>query len=1517
MLGRLLESPEDRLERVWASRALPAEPLDHLGAEEDGPITGIGGPAPPVRRFRPSAGGARSSDQFDYNTVYDEGEPIPTEDRWFADRGEGTVYRIHNLARRTTFTPGEIGLPFPLDGFRNERRTILTNYQGARVIIDDNWRLTGTVNVGYGEWIGHTIFTLQGFPTQPERLYMRQADEEEDSDATQEGDGVDPEGSEDESEGRDEGLGESARAGGVPHTTYKAPTPDAKLKAKAYIQQVQESFENTEEGWAGVIAKGNELVRSAGGVEEAAESLWEVREECGLMNLKGVDEAKLDGLLNPDLLAYLRSVRQEGMPARYVGQRDRVKAKMHPNARRNVGQVYKQIAKDLKKLRVLAVDSNLPELKSTISSPFEAVDKMMPDRSISEEKRIVHDQRTVNAGSSKWWHPPALQPKHAQIARRIVRMKLLCPGLPVLLSKKDISGAFRLLWVKPSDVELFAGDLPWQPDKAFGQGAKPVEKPVQEDVTVLYVVSSFGFSGSPGEWTMWARATENYHRGHRPQQSRRDMRQGFDAKVLVDDCVLALGWITGLDQCGGLRRRREAAPRGQGSEPGEGWAGRGISHLPNHLGNHHGDRHREGHACGEEDPERRSSHGRARVWSRQQEPYPEAATTIQGNFDWLGSNCARFGQRAEVGRQVLGRPRRKQCYPTTCPRRRFQCLGDWGCMGRSLGIVRSVQVVGDKNGPMGPFVFHYVAEDATGQRTPCAWVPLIGKGRRSSGKRSKTWNRGLTEFLQMRRRLETLMSWSFIWERCFPSWLLHVREERTGKGRSSSTRGTTPLFGHGYKRGGAESEEVASLYVWSTWSRWDGVAGSWQGGGAPTTTLTPTSWRGAQTRNLSSFARRRTLRSSTWSPMFIRHWRTQSALGPAFFRRLWRRHGEIGGVGSDALQAEAQRLGRQLLGQAAHYGAWEWYPTRSPSSTSGRTPLLAGARWKVCHLWDRRSVLLAKDWGRWEESRLPPGVWQKRTTRCASGVDFGRDLAVARQECSGPARGLDEEVQLGSRRLSGNRCSNSHGSTPLGRLHRRTDDRWEGGPCRHGPRLGWCRLFGTNFVVVEEMEKGRFWFNHQSWWHGLWQAEHRPEPGERENSFPMVRSLVDWHAGRGLRGGERDGRDLCRRKKEVDDWEGDCGEGHREGCLKLQLERPTFQRGGQGYGRGVAWGEPDRRQSPSYRESLCQRMGQMVCMGKETTMDQWVSQPTGGCCEPWEQSLGLPGIPWMVRSFREHPSTKPVCHQECPQAHWSRWCLEWNAQDLDPPGWTWPQIHYPQTTKAWSDTGHVGLAGRKTGSTLRKWGGKCNLRRCRYGLRGNEHGLVLHVESQGVCRIERCRHGHDRQRSRLPLLQGWEPCGPRCQRGHFDLQENKSWSAGFRRIKNSPEHEQEVFVPSFSLGRDEEGMGLAVCTWTPRKWTTPFQMGIRYGLEALGDSTSSSTSSQRRGPTSWQVHVTQLEDWWGHSFVSGHGRHRACQKDGTLDFVSCTQVLRGWRHSGAKVKLQENWNGAEWLMPQM
>jgi len=351
------------------------------------------------------------------------------------------------------------------------------------------------------------------------------------------GDGGDPDDEEFEEEAEEESPTSTTSYGSSrTRSTRRAgglqPNPEARHLARDYVKCVANLGEGTVSDWASVLQCGDELLTAAGGVEEAARLLWDARKEAKLDNLRGVRDETLDGVLHPLVLEYLRAVECNGMVARHPGSKARVEAGLHPNAKNNLDQVYKQIFKDVRKHRVLVVKRGNQRLGTTVSSPFEAVDKMLPDRSIAPDKRIVHDQRQVNSQTDKLWHPPALQPTHQQIARRILWHKTRFPGLDVLISKRDIAGAFRLLWVAPGDAHLFAGDLPWNVKKMAEEEGANGGQHDGEDMTVIYLVSSFGFSGSPG------RATEDYHRAHRPARPRRDGACSFDSKVLVDDCVL-------------------------------------------------------------------------------------------------------------------------------------------------------------------------------------------------------------------------------------------------------------------------------------------------------------------------------------------------------------------------------------------------------------------------------------------------------------------------------------------------------------------------------------------------------------------------------------------------------------------------------------------------------------------------------------------------------------------------------------------------------------------------------------------------------------------------------------------------------------------------------------------------------------------------------------------------------------------------------------------------------------------
>eukprot|EP00971_Amphidinium_carterae_P105852 2096399-Amphidinium_carterae.2 len=228
-------------------------------------------------------------------------------------------------------------------------------------------------------------------------------------------------------------------------------------------------------------------------------------------------------------------------------ERTRQQAMPHPSATNELSQVYRSLWKDVRKGRILLVPTE--QLSNTVvqSSPLAAVPKMLPDRTLAAECRVVHDQRVTNQFCPSCLHPPALQPKHSQIVRLVKWWQTMLPGIPVMIAKRDIASAFRLIWVDPEDCEVFAADLPWKPSACAleSQTPEPPTSSTAEEradlglgVTAIFMVMSFGFTGAPGEWAPWGLATTALHRAYVPADPFTEGPWSFHSHILVDDAIL-------------------------------------------------------------------------------------------------------------------------------------------------------------------------------------------------------------------------------------------------------------------------------------------------------------------------------------------------------------------------------------------------------------------------------------------------------------------------------------------------------------------------------------------------------------------------------------------------------------------------------------------------------------------------------------------------------------------------------------------------------------------------------------------------------------------------------------------------------------------------------------------------------------------------------------------------------------------------------------------------------------------
>eukprot|EP00959_Pyramimonas_sp_CCMP1952_P284086 5937994-Pyramimonas_sp.AAC.1 len=111
---------------------------------------------------------------------------------------------------------------------------------------------------------------------------------------------------------------------------------------------------------------------------------------------------------------------------------------------------------------------------------------------MSDKGRFIWDGTVPNQSCPKEDHPPADQPRREDLARIILWWKARMPGVDIVLARKDVKGAFRWVMVHEVDACIFGADL---------EGGK---WGVAALITAIYMVLTFDWTGSPGEWMIWA-----------------------------------------------------------------------------------------------------------------------------------------------------------------------------------------------------------------------------------------------------------------------------------------------------------------------------------------------------------------------------------------------------------------------------------------------------------------------------------------------------------------------------------------------------------------------------------------------------------------------------------------------------------------------------------------------------------------------------------------------------------------------------------------------------------------------------------------------------------------------------------------------------------------------------------------------------------------------------------------------------------------------------------------------------
>ena len=208
----------------------------------------------------------------------------------------------------------------------------------------------------------------------------------------------------------------SGSAAGYQATLPAPPAPHLEAALDYCRWVTQKDAENRgKELLKGALDRGDALLEVTGHWLPAVEALryaWEVELSAG--HTAGILDPAWEAKIQAGLLQYLRRQVVEGARVRQGPGGGRVKAKAHSTARDNPDAILDKIwRKGVVKGRKLIVRSKRKELEfqsedkpGVESCPNGAVQKLNPDRTVSEEVRVIWDLRLNNAGGARSQPPP-------------------------------------------------------------------------------------------------------------------------------------------------------------------------------------------------------------------------------------------------------------------------------------------------------------------------------------------------------------------------------------------------------------------------------------------------------------------------------------------------------------------------------------------------------------------------------------------------------------------------------------------------------------------------------------------------------------------------------------------------------------------------------------------------------------------------------------------------------------------------------------------------------------------------------------------------------------------------------------------------------------------------------------------------------------------------------------------------------------------------------------------------------
>ena len=158
-------------------------------------------------------------------------------------------------------------------------------------------------------------------------------------------------------------------------------------------------------------------------------------------------------------------------------------------------------------------------------TPTGMVVKKNPDRTISNKMRMISDLRRINLATSAKRMYPMMVLTIQRLCGKIERLKRAYPQVPIMMTKRDISRAFKWVRLHPDMSSILMHEFAKEDAGATS------------DFYDAFLVLPFGFVGSPGYFCMFTDVIQALHRSFPPADKSWSTEMIYEAEMFVGDAM--------------------------------------------------------------------------------------------------------------------------------------------------------------------------------------------------------------------------------------------------------------------------------------------------------------------------------------------------------------------------------------------------------------------------------------------------------------------------------------------------------------------------------------------------------------------------------------------------------------------------------------------------------------------------------------------------------------------------------------------------------------------------------------------------------------------------------------------------------------------------------------------------------------------------------------------------------------------------------------------------------------------